>query len=141
MRKIIITTINLLGWLSILLPQSSYAAGFVEAIKKYPDEWIVISCIFALISGTIISSVYEVPTSSTSKLSPLLKGGLSFIGGIAAFIYMISTNKELFLIQSLGVLAISITSPALFNILYTMVVQKIINMLNNIFPTSGSKED
>lgn len=129
--------------ISVLQPfRDSQAAGFVTTVKKYPDEGIVFFCIFMLISGVLIAMKYEPPIDSVRTMSPRMKGGLAFIGGIAAFVYTAQRQENLYLMQGLGVLAVSVTSPALLNLVYTLIVEKIVNVIRVIFgdyPNSGDK--
>lgn len=135
MRKIVLP-IFMWGWGMIFLPQLALAAGFVSTVKRYPDEGIVIACAFTLLVGTIIAVKYQPPNDGISNMSPAFKGLIAFIGGSVAFIYMIAINKNLYLMQSLGVFAVSLTSPALLNILYTLAVEKLSSLITSIFPSN-----
>lgn len=126
-------------WAVLQLIQTAHAGGgFVSIIKRYPDEGIVIVCLLALVGGIFVATTYDLPNSATKEMSRAKKAGYAFIGGIVAFIYMITKQESLYLAQSIGVLSVAATSPALIHILYTLVVEKVVSVVRAIF---GLKDD
>jgi hypothetical protein len=113
-----------------VLMQSGYASPIENTITQYPSELILSACIVCWILGSLLGAYYPVPEELQQKpMSINLKILVSFTGGIVAFIYLISVDKALILINALWIGGVSFVAPAIIQAVQSLLIRSILNFL------------
>jgi hypothetical protein len=111
-----------------LTPQKSTAAASPLAVlvADYPTELIFIGSLLCLFLGSLLGTFYPVPDDvKTKPMSLSIKFLVSVSFGVAAFIYVLSVDGSLTLVNPLWVGGVAFIAPAIVEIVRAWLIKAV----------------
>lgn len=108
----------------LTLRRTFAASPLADLVATYPTELIFFGSILCLVLGSMLGTFYPVPEDvQKNPMSRSVKFLVSVSFGIAAFIYVLSIDKTLTLVNPLWVGGVAFIAPAIVEILRAWLIK------------------
>lgn len=110
----------------LTLRRAMAASPIADMVRDYPLELIFFAAMMCLILGALLGTFYPVPEEVEARpMGRGLKFLVSVSFGVAAFIYVVSVDKTLTLVNPLWVGGVAFIAPAIVEIMRAWLIKAV----------------